>query len=432
MSRKARNSAPEFAEILAARERIRGHVIETPTRESVTLGEIAGCRIFLKFENRQFTASFKERGAANRLAQLSAVKRRAGVIAVSAGNHAQGLAYHASRLGIPAVIVMPRFTPFVKIENTQRLGAEVVLCGETFAAAREEMTRIAAERTLTIVHPYDDRDIIAGQGTIGIEMLEAVADLDTLVVSIGGGGLIAGIATAARHLKPAIEIIGVQADLFRGAYELWQAHRGHGEVTLDAPLADAPVAAAGRPRASGGPTIAEGIAVEHPGALTMPVIDELVDDILLVSEADIERAIVLVLEIEKTLVEGAGAAGLAAVLAYPERFAGKRVGLVLCGGNIDSLTLADIIERNLVRNRRLARLSISAPDKPGSLARIAAIIAEQGANVEEVTHQRAFADLPVRYVRMDMVISTRGSDHLEATMAALAAAGFEAQLRLAG
>lgn len=432
MSKKARNSAPQFAEILAARERIRGHVIETPTRESVTLGEIAGCRIFLKFENRQFTASFKERGAANRLAQLSAAKRRAGVIAVSAGNHAQGLAYHASRLGIPAVIVMPRFTPFVKIENTRRLGAEVVLCGETFAAAREEMTRIAAERALTIVHPYDDRDIIAGQGTIGIEMLEAIADLDTLVVSIGGGGLIAGIAIAARHLKPGIEIIGVQADLFRGAYELWQAHRGHDEMTHDAPLEGEPAAAAGGPRASGGPTIAEGIAVEHPGALTMPVIAELVDDILLVSEADIERAIVLVLEIEKTLVEGAGAAGLAAVLAYPERFAGKRVGLVLCGGNIDSLTLADIIERNLVRNRRLARLSISAPDKPGSLARIAAIIAEQGANVEEVTHQRAFADLPVRYVRMDMVISTRGSDHLEATLAALAAAGFEAQLRLAG
>ena len=207
MSKKARNSAPEFAAILAARERIRGHVIETPTRESLTLGEIAGCRIFLKFENRQFTASFKERGAANRLAQLSAAERRAGVIAVSAGNHAQGLAYHASRLGIPAVIVMPRFTPFVKIENTQRLGAEVVLSGETFAAAREEMARIAAERALTIVHPYDDRDIIAGQGTIGIEMLEAVPDLDTLVVSIGGGGLIAGIATAARHLKPGIEII---------------------------------------------------------------------------------------------------------------------------------------------------------------------------------------------------------------------------------
>lgn len=431
MSKKARNSAPEFAAILAARERIRGHVIETPTRESLTLGEIAGCRIFLKFENRQFTASFKERGAANRLAQLSAAKRRAGVIAVSAGNHAQGLAYHASRLGIPAVIVMPRFTPFVKIENTQRLGAEVVLSGETFAAAREEMARIAAERALTIVHPYDDRDIIAGQGTIGIEMLEAVPDLDTLVVSIGGGGLIAGIATAARHLKPGIEIIGVQAELFRGAYELWQAHHGHDEAAHAAPLSSAPAAAA-KSRASGGPTIAEGIAVEHPGALTMPVIDELVDDILLVSEADIERAIVLVLEIEKTLVEGAGAAGLAAVLAYPERFAGKRVGLVLCGGNIDSLTLADIIERNLVRNRRLARLSISAPDKPGSLARIAAIIAEQGANVEEVTHQRAFADLPVRYVRIDMVVSTRGNDHLEATMAALAAAGYEAQLRLAG
>jgi threonine dehydratase len=430
MSKKVRNSAPEFAAILAARERIRGHVIETPTRESLTLGEIAGCRIFLKFENRQFTASFKERGAANRLAQLSAAKRRAGVIAVSAGNHAQGLAYHASRLGIPAVIVMPRFTPFVKIENTQRLGAEVVLSGETFAAAREEMARIAAERALTIVHPYDDRDIIAGQGTIGIEMLEAVPDLDTLVVSIGGGGLIAGIATAARHLKPGIEIIGVQAELFRGAYELWQAHHGHDEEARAASLSSAPAAA--KSRASGGPTIAEGIAVEHPGALTMPVIDELVDDILLVSEADIERAIVLVLEIEKTLVEGAGAAGLAAVLAYPERFAGKRVGLVLCGGNIDSLTLADIIERNLVRNRRLARLSISAPDKPGSLARIAAIIAEQGANVEEVTHQRAFADLPVRYVRIDMVVSTRGKDHLEATMAALAAAGYEAQLRLAG
>ena len=423
--------APGFAEIVAARERISGQVVETPMRQSVTLSEITGCEIFLKFENRQFTASFKERGAANRLALLGEAERKAGVIAVSAGNHAQGLAYHARRLGIPAVIVMPRFTPFVKIENTQRLGAEVVLTGETFAAAREEMVRIAAERGLTIVHPYDDRHIIAGQGTIGIEMLEVVPDLDTLVVSIGGGGLIAGIATAARALRPDIEIVGVQAELFRGAHDLWQAHHGRGEPEIAQPNSG-DAAATPRKAASGGPTIAEGIAVEHPGTLTMPVIEKLVDRIALVSEADIERAIVLVLEIEKTLVEGAGAAGLAAVLADPAAFAGKRVGLVLCGGNIDSLTLADIIERNLVRNRRLARLSISAPDKPGSLARIATIVAEQGANVEEVTHQRAFADLPVRYVRIDVVISTRGTEHLEATLAALAAAGFEAQLRIAG
>ncbi len=414
----AEGSVPTFADIVAARERISGEIVATPTRRSHTLGEIAGCKLFLKFENLQFTASFKERGAANRLVALAPAERRAGVIAVSAGNHAQGVAYHARRLGIPAVIVMPRFTPFVKVENTQRLGAEVILCGETFAAAREEMTRLASARGLTIIHPYDDGLIIAGQGTIGIEMLEAVPDLDTLVVSIGGGGLIAGIAIAARALRPDIEIVGVQAELFRSAYEQWQAARlGLAETA---------------PRAAGGPTIAEGIAVEHHGALTMPVIERLVDRIMLVSEAQIERAIVLFLEIEKTLVEGAGAAGLAAVLAYPEHFAGKRVGLVLCGGNIDPLTLADIIERNLVRNRRLARLSISAPDKPGSLARIAALLAEQGANVEEVTHQRAFADLPVRYVRIDMVISTRGTEHLDATLAALAAAGFEAQLRLAG
>ena len=392
------------SDVLAARETLRGQVVDTPFLHSRTLSRIAGCELFLKFENLQFTASFKERGALNKLNALGEEERARGVIAVSAGNHAQGVAYHATRLGIPSTIVMPKFAPFVKIENTERLGAEVVLAGETFGQARARMLELAEERGLTLVHPYDDPLIIAGQGTIALEMLEAEPSLEHLVVPIGGGGLIAGIATMARHMKPSIGICGVQAERFPAA---WCEYYGKppGEQ-------------------AGMSTIAEGIAVESPGRLTMPLIRRHVDAITLVNEAQLEHAIVLLLEIEKTVAEGAGAAGLAAVLADPQRYAGRRVGLVLCGGNIDSLTLADAITRHLVRSRRMARLLITARDVPGSLARIATILGEQGVNIEEVTHQRAFAGLPVRYVRIDVVISTRGEAHQAKAIAALREAGF--------
>lgn len=391
-------------DVLRARERIRGQVADTPFLLSRTLSAIAGCELWLKFENLQYTASFKERGALNRLLTLAHDERARGVIAVSAGNHAQGVAFHARRLGVPAVIVMPRFAPFVKVENTERLGAEVILAGDTFDEARLRMLALARERGLVVVHPYDDPLTVAGQGTLGLEMLEARPDLDCLVVPIGGGGLAAGIALAARHLKPGVGIVGVQAERFPGA---WCAY-------YDRPP----------PAGTGTPTIAEGIAVERPGGITMPLIRAHVDEIALVSEAAIERAIVALLEIEKTVVEGAGAAGLADVLSRPQHYAGRRVGLVLSGGNIDPLTLSDVITRHLVRTRRMVRLQVSARDVPGSLARIATIIGDQGANIEEVTHQRAFADLPVRYARIDVVVSTRGPQHLQRLLDALEAAGF--------
>ncbi len=392
------------ADVFAAREQLRGQVLDTPFLHSRTLSAIAGCELHLKFENLQFTASFKERGALNKLASLSDEERGRGVIAVSAGNHAQGVAYHATRLGIPATIVMPKFAPFVKIDNTERLGAEVVLAGETFGEARARMLELAGQRGLTIVHPYDDPLIIAGQGTLALEMLEAEPALEHLVVPIGGGGLIGGIAMMARQMKPGIGITGVQAERFPAAWCAFYDKPPGEQVGMS--------------------TIAEGIAVENPGSLTMPLIQRHVDAITLVTEAQIEHAIVLLLEIEKTVVEGAAAAGLAAVLKEPQRYAGKRVGLVLCGGNIDSLTLADAITRHLVRSRRMARLLITARDVPGSLARIATILGDQGANIEEVTHQRAFAGLPVRYVRIDVVISTRGESHLSKAIAALREAGF--------
>ncbi len=409
----AAEPAVTFDDIVAARRRLAGQIADTPFLHSRTLSAICGCELWLKFENLQYTASFKERGAGNRIAALSEAERAAGVIAVSAGNHAQGVAHAAGKLGIRAVIVMPRFTPAVKVENTRRLGAEVVLSGDSFDEARELMQRMAVEQGLTIIHPYDDPLIIAGQGTLGLEMLEAQPNLDALVLAIGGGGMIAGIATAARRLAPKLAIVGVQTRLFAAAWQ--QFHRARGDL----PDGDDP---------QGGPTIAEGIAVESPGAHTMPVIIRDVDDVLLVGEADIEKAIVMLLEVEKTVVEGAGAAGLAAVLAHPRHFAGKRVGLVLSGGNIDPLMLSDIVQRSLARSHRLARLAIGARDIPGSLARIATILGDQGANIEEVTHQRAFADLPVRYTRIEVVVSTRGDAHVREIIAALDAAGFTSRL----
>ena len=384
--------------------RLQGHLLDTPCVESRTLSNITGAQIFLKFENLQYTASFKERGACNKLAQLSLAERARGVIAMSAGNHAQGVAYHAERLGIRAVIVMPRFTPGVKIERTRGFGAEVVLEGNTLDESRTHALQLAAERGLVFVHPYDDEAIVAGQGTVGLEMLQTVPDLDMLVVAVGGGGLIAGMATAAKAIKPGIEVIGVQTSRFPAMVN----------------------AIKGTQHPQGQSTIAEGIAVGTPGEIPKAIIQRLVDDMLLVDEGDIEQAIVMLLEIEKTLVEGAGAAGLAALLKYPERFAGKKIGLVLCGGNIDPLLLAAIIERGMVRAGRLARIKVSVRDIPGSLAKITATVADAGANIDEVHHQRAFTMLSAQNVEIELVIQTRGRAHIGQVLLALNAAGFEA------
>ena len=394
-----------IADIRAAAARLQGQVLDTPCVESRTLSQITGAQVYLKFENLQFTASFKERGACNKLAQLSEAERRNGVIAMSAGNHAQGVAYHAQRLGLRAVIVMPRFTPQVKIERTRSFNAEVVLHGDTLEESRAYALELSASRGLTFVHPYDDEAIVAGQGTVGLEMLQAVPELDTLVVAVGGGGLIGGIAVAAKAIKPAIEVVGVQALRFPNMFNA--------------------VKHAALPQ--GVSTIAEGIAVGAPGRITQALIEQHVDDLLLADEGDIEQAIVMLLEIEKTLVEGAGAAALAAVLKNPGRFAGRKVGLVLGGGNIDPMLLAAIIERGMVRAGRLARIRVSSRDVPGSLARITALVAEAGANIDEVHHQRAFTLLAAQNVDIELVIQTRGRDHIAAVIEALRAGGFSAQ-----
>jgi threonine dehydratase len=391
-------------DIEQAAQRLQGHLLDTPCVESRTLSQLTGAQIYLKFENLQYTASFKERGACNKLAQLSADERRRGVIAMSAGNHAQGVAYHAQRLGIRAVIVMPRFTPGVKIERTRGFGAEVVLHGDTLDESRAHALTLAEREGLVFVHPYDDEAIVAGQGTVGLEMLKTQPDLDALVIAVGGGGLIAGMATAAKALKPGIEIVGVQTSRFPGMVN----------------------AIKGTKHPQGTSTIAEGIAVGTPGIIPQAIIAKLVDDLVLVDEGDIEQAMVMLLEIEKTLVEGAGAAGLAALLKYPARFAGKKVGLVLCGGNIDPLLLAAIIERGMVRAGRLARIKVSVRDIPGSLAKITATVADAGANIDEVHHQRAFTMLSAQNVEIELVIQTRGRDHIQQVLAALNSASFEA------
>lgn len=388
-----------------AATRLRGHVLQTPCVESQTLSQIVGAQVFLKFENLQFTASFKERGACNKLSQLTPEERVRGVVAMSAGNHAQGVAYHAQRLGLRAVIVMPSFTPGVKVERTRGFGAEVVLYGDTLEAARQHAYQLAQAQGLVFVHPYDDEAIAAGQGTLALEMLAAQPDLETLIVSVGGGGLIAGVATAAKALKPDIEIIGIQTERFAA---MLNAVRG-----TTYPM--------------GASTIAEGIAVGAPGLIAQEVVGRLVDDLLLVDEGDIEQAVLMLLEIEKTLVEGAGAVGLAALSRYRERFAGKKVGLILSGGNIDPLLLAAIIERGMVRSGRLARIQVSARDVPGMLARITATVAAAGANVEEVHHQRAFTMLAAQNVEIELVLQTRGHAHVEQILQELRASGMQAQ-----
>jgi threonine dehydratase len=396
---------PDLDAIRDAADRLRGQVFETPCLPSRTLSDITGAEVVLKFENLQFTASFKERGALNRLLQLDASERRAGVIAMSAGNHAQGVAFHAQRLGIHATIVMPRFTPGVKVERTRGFGAEVVLHGETLEAARAHALSLAQSRGLVFVHPYDDEAIIAGQGTVALEMLQTHPDLDVLVVSVGGGGLIAGMATAARALRPDIQVVGVQCLRFAAMFDA--VHGTH--------------------HPQGTSTIAEGIAVGAPGRLTEALVRRHVDDVVLVDEGDIEQAIVLLLEIEKTLVEGAGAAGLAALLRDPARYRGRKVGLVLSGGNIDPVLLASIIERGLVRAGRLARVRIGARDVPGSLAHITQVVADAGANIDEVHHQRAFTSLAAQNVEIELVLQTRGRSHVGEVLAALRAANFDAQ-----
>lgn len=382
-------------------------MLDTPCLESRTLGDIVGARVFLKFENLQFTASFKERGALNRLLALPREGPDAvqGVIAASAGNHAQGVAHHAARLGLRAVIVMPQHTPAVKVERTRGFGAEVVLHGETFDAAREHALELAAREGLTFIHPFDDPRVIAGQGTIALEMLRAQPEIDTLVIAVGGGGLLGGIATAARALKPALRIVGVQTERFPS---MVNAVKG-----LALPF--------------GTSTIAEGIAVGRAGQLTQALIRQHVDDLVLVDEGDIEQAVLMLLEIEKTVVEGAGAAGLAALLKHREAFAGRKVGLVLCGGNIDPLLLSAIIGRGMVRAGRLARIRVGARDTPGVLAKITAVVAGAGANIDEVHHQRAFSSLSAQNVEVELVLQTRNPEHVQAVVGALQADGFAAQ-----
>ena len=393
------------ADIHAAAQRLKGLVLDTPCMPSRTLSAIIGCEVFLKFENLQFTASFKERGALNKLLKLSDDERSRGVLAVSAGNHAQGVAYHAQRLGIPATIVMPRFAPAVKVENTRRFGATVVLEGDTFDDARAHGLQLAEDRGLTVVHPYDDLDVAAGQGTIGLEMLAAQPSIDTLVVAIGGGGLISGVATAARSVKPGIEVIGVQTERFPA---VWNAMHGQRNESAQA-------------------TIADGIGVKVPGALTLPLIRERVNDVLLVGEDEIEQAILMLLEIEKTVVEGAGAVGLAALTKHRARFAGRKVGLVLSGGNIEPLVLAEIIERGMVKSGRLARLRFDVRDVPGALADVASLLGKLGANIDEVQHQRAFTSLSVERAQIEVVVHTRGVAHIEEILTKLRAAGYHAE-----
>jgi len=391
-----------LSDIETARRVIAGQVLPTPPLPPPPLSARTGPEVFVKYENLQVTNSFKERGAYVKLAALSADERRRGVIAMSAGNHAQAVAYHACRLAIPATIVMPVTTPFVKIKATEAFGATVVLDGETITEAQARAEALAAERNLVWVHPYDDPRIIAGQGTIALEMLEEAPDLDILVVPIGGGGLIAGCAIAARTKKPSIEIVGVEAALYPS---MWNAmNQGS--------------------RPCGGATLAEGIAVKNVGKLTLPVVREFVRDIILVDESQIERAVNAFLTLQKTMAEGAGAAGLAAMLASPERFRGRKVGLVLCGGNIDPRILASIMVRELERDDRIVSFRLTIPDRPGILGQIATRLGEFGANILSVDHHRLFLDVPAKGAKLDVTMETRDAAHAEQIFSALAADGY--------
>ena len=391
-------------DVCAAAARIAGALVRTPTLHSRTLSQMTGAEVWLKFENLQFTAAYKERGALNTLLQLPADAQRRGVIAASAGNHAQGLAYHGARLGIPVTIVMPKHTPTVKVSQTQGHGAEVILHGERFDDAQARAWEIADERALTFVPPFDHPHIVAGQGTVALEMLEDVPQLDMLAVPIGGGGLISGCATVAKALVPGMEVVGVQAELYPSMYAKLRG--------LKLPCE--------------GDTLAEGIAVKSPGKLTFAMIRELVDDVVLVSERDLERAVALLLSIEKTVVEGAGAAGLAALLAHPARFRGRNIGIVLCGGNIDTRLLANVLLRDLARSGRLARIRIRLQDRPGALFNVARIFDAEQVNIIEIYHQRVFTTLPAKGLITDIECETRDAQHLDRLMDALMREGYEA------
>ncbi len=390
--------------IRAAAARIEGRIIRTPLLMSKTLSDITGAEVWVKFENFQFTAAFKERGALNKLLLLTEAERRNGVIAMSAGNHAQGVAYHAARLNIPATIVMPLGTPFTKVEHTRKHGARVVLHGDNLSEATTFAYQLKDREGLTFVHPYDDADVISGQGTIGIEMLEDAPQLETLVVPIGGGGLIGGIAVAARAMKNDIEVVGVQTRMFPSM---------HAELAGKEP---GPLC--------GGQTIAEGIAVKQAGRLGFEIAKELVRDVLIVDEDDLEQAITLFCNVEKTVAEGAGAAGLAALLAHPQRFSGKKVGIVLCGGNIDSRLLASVLTRALVREKRIVSLRIIGDDRPGLLAVVSKVIGDLGGNILEVAHNRLALDVPAKGAEFDILMETRDSRHTQEIIDALVAAGY--------
>ncbi|MEN3971962.1 threonine ammonia-lyase [Sphingomicrobium sp. XHP0235] len=389
-------------DVRAAHERIAGQVLDTKMAKSVTLGEIIGAEVWLKFENYQFTAAYKERGALNKLCQLTDEERKRGVIAASAGNHAQAVAYHGARLGIPVTIVMPTPTPTIKVEQTEGHGANVVLEGRVFDDAFAHATALAEEKGYVFVHPFDDPDIIAGQGTVGIEMLSVAPDLDCLVVPIGGGGLMSGIAIAARAHNPNIELIGVEAEMFPAMKCIVE----------------------GTEAVTGGATLAEGIAVKQPGQITRAIIAEHVDRIELVSEAAIEHAVALLVGIEKSVVEGAGAAGLAHMLEKPERFKGKKVGTVLCGGNIDPHLLSNVLVRELVRAGRIARLKIAAEDRPGALAQITAKFHECGVNIIETNHHRVFNALPAKDTLIEVECEARDAAAIERLIDRLVECGF--------
>jgi threonine dehydratase len=394
-------------DIRVAAAAIRGEVVRTPSVPARRIAEsIGAAAVLLKLENQQYTGSFKDRGALNKLKSLSAAEAQAGVIAMSAGNHAQGVAYHAQRLGIPATIVMPKGTPFNKVERTRAYGARVILEGDGIDAAAVFARDLAKREGLTFVHPYDDPSIVAGQGTIGLELIEDHPDLDCVVVPIGGGGLIAGIATAVKALRPAIEVIGVEAALYPSM---------HNAIHREKPT-------------SGGLTIAEGIAVKSPGVLTKAIVERLVPDILLVAEDWIERAIQLLVETQKIVAEGAGAAGLAAMLAEPTRFKGRKVAVVICGGNIDVRLLSQVLMRGLVRDGRVVTLRIEISDTPGVLGEVARLIGESGGNIIEIHHQRLFYDIPVKFADVDAVIETRNAEHVREILAKLASGGFRCRV----
>jgi threonine dehydratase len=395
-----------LADIRAAHERIADAIIRTPTTLSRTLSGMVGANVYLKFENLQFTAAYKERGALNTLLLMDEEQRARGVIAASAGNHAQGLAYHGARLGVPVTIVMPKHTPIVKVYQTQSHGAEIVLHGEKYDDAYAHARELEKERGLTFVHPFDDPRIAAGQGTVALEMLEDQPDIDTLIIPIGGGGLFSGMGTAARAIKPDIRLVGAEAELYPSMY----ARLNHVDMPCE------------------GDTLAEGIAVKEPGVFTSQVVAKLVDDILLVAERHLERAVSLLLQIEKTVVEGAGAAGFAALLAHGERFKGRNVGLVLCGGNIDTRLLANVLLRDLARSGRLARLRIRLQDRPGALFNVMRVFNDHQVNIVEIYHQRIFTTLPAKGLITDIECETRDREHLDTLVGALRKAGYQVTL----